>query len=252
MPEKSDIVQSVDLAIVVLMEVAKFADVRLSEIARNLGETKPRILRMLRTLEHRALIQKTSAGGYRLGNAVLVLGTAATTQIDLVKLADPILKSLGAKVNETIQLRIRDNTEALCIAKFEPSRDLRVHAVVGRRRPLYAGSSKVLLAFLPPRLQAELIPDDLLSITERTITSRSRLMRELELIRRQGYCISRGEVSEQLCSVSVPVMAVGGSVVAALNVAAPAFRTQKPDLDRFVNLLGEAAIRISKGLGWNG
>src|SRR3546814_5160083 len=76
MSEKTDILQSVDAALAVLMEVAKVADARLSEIARSLGETKPRTLRMLRTLEHPGLVQKTSEGGYRLGNAVLVLGTA--------------------------------------------------------------------------------------------------------------------------------------------------------------------------------
>ena len=252
MSGNTDLLQSVDLALQVLMEVARIADARLSEIARNLGETKPRILRMLRTLEHRGFVRKTAEGGYRLGNAVLVLGTAATTQIDLVKLASPILESVGAKVNETVQLRIRDNDEALCIAKFEPSRDLRVHATIGRRRPLYAGSSKVLLAFLPPKLQAELIPDELTPLTGRTITDRQRLMRELETIRNQGYCISRGEISEQLCSVAVPVRAVGGTVIAALNIAAPAFRTQRPDLDRYVDLLGSAARKISKGLGWDG
>jgi DNA-binding IclR family transcriptional regulator len=35
-------------------------------------------------------------------------------------------------------------------------------------------------------------------------------------------------------------------------VAAPAFRTQKSDLDRFVSLLTEAAKGISRGLGWVG
>lgn len=249
MEKRSDIVQSVDVAISILLEIAKHPDIRLSDMARNLGETKPRILRMLRTMERRKLTQKTLDGGYRLGNALLVLGTAASTQVDLVKVAAPILDKLGQKVNETVQLRIIDNGEALCIAKFEPSRDLRVHAMIGRRRPLYAGSSKALLAFLPPQLQETMVPATLDRLTSRTTTNRGKLMEELGRIRERGYCISRGEVTEHLVSVSVPILSSDGSVIAALNIAAPAFRTQEADLKHFVARLAEAARKISTGLG---
>ena len=44
--EKNNIIQSVDVCIDVLLNVAKNPDIRLTEIARNIGETKPRILRM--------------------------------------------------------------------------------------------------------------------------------------------------------------------------------------------------------------
>ncbi|WP_339776097.1 IclR family transcriptional regulator [uncultured Thalassospira sp.] len=250
--DKKHIIQSVDVALSVLLEVSREPGQTLSALARNLGETKQKTLRMLRTMERRKFIQRAEDGGYNLGNAILVLGTSASTQIDLVKLASPVLETLGQKMNETVQIRIRDNTEALCIAKFEPSRDLRVHAVVGRRRPLHAGSSKILLAFLSDNLIARILPQTLDRITGNTITSHAALMRELMNIRKQGFCISHGEVSDQLVSVSVPIFAVDGSVLAALNVAAPAFRTQKSDLDRFVSLLTEAAKGISRGLGWVG
>jgi IclR family transcriptional regulator, KDG regulon repressor len=250
MEENSNIIQAVDTAISVLMAVAQNPDARLTDIARKLDETKPRTLRMLRTLEHRGFVRKTPKGSYRLGNTIIVLGTAASTQVDLVKIATPILESIGQKVNETVQLRIIDNAESLCIAKFEPSRDLRVHALVGRRRPLYAGSSKVLLAFLPQQLQLQMLPAHLNRFTQRTITDRNKLMTQLHAIRKAGYCISRGEVSEQLVSVAVPVLAFDGSVIAGLNIAAPAFRTQDSDLDRFVILLKDASGKISRELGW--
>ena len=250
MGENTTHLQSVDTAISVLLAVAKTPDVRLSDIARTLNETKPRIMRMLRTLEHRGMVQKTEKGGFRLGNTLIVLGTAASTQVDLVRIANPIMEDVGQKVNETVQMRIIDNSDALCVAKFEPTRDLRVHAMIGRRRPLHAGSSKVLLAFLPPQVQEQMLPDELDRFTPRTITRRSRLAAELQAIRKTGHCISRGEVSEQLVSVAVPVLAFDGSVIAALNIAAPAFRTEENDLQRFVLLLKDAARQISKGLGW--
>ncbi len=247
---KSDILQSVDKSIDVLLHVAQHPDIRLSEIARNINETKPRILRMLRTLERRGLIRKNEKGGYRLGNTAIVLGTAASTQVDLVRVANPILEELGRKTNETTQLRIIDNGESLCIAKFEPMRDLRVQATIGRRRPISAGSYKVLLAFLQPQVRDQLIPGVLPRFTSKTITNREKLISELNNIRKQGFCVSYGEVSEQLVSVSVPVLAFDGSVIAAINVATPAFRTQQSDVSRYAALLREAAAKISAGLGW--
>jgi DNA-binding IclR family transcriptional regulator len=244
------IVQSLDVGLGVLMTVAKHPDIRLSEIARLKGETKPRILRMLRTLERRGLVRRDANGAYRLGNAAIVLGTAASTQVDLVRIANPILERLGQKVNETTQLRIIDNGESLCVAKFEPTRDLRVHSMIGRRRPLHAGSYKVLLAFLPPQIQAQMIPENLQKFTPRTITDQDQLVAELNRIRQLGHCISKGEVSDQLISVSVPVLAFDGSVIAAVNIAAPAFRTQESDAQRYATLLKEAAREISQGLGW--
>lgn len=205
---------------------------------------------MLRTLEQRGLVRRGENGTFRLGNTAIVLGTAASTQVDLVRIANPILERLGQKVNETTQLRIIDNGESLCVAKFEPTRDLRVHSMIGRRRPLHAGSYKVLLAFLPPQIQAQMIPKNPQKFTPRTITDHGQLVAELNKIRERGHCISQGEVSDQLISVSVPVLAFNGSVIAAVNIAAPAFRTQESDAQRYATLLKEAAREISRGLGW--
>lgn len=249
--QKSASIQSVNVAIDILMRLAETPNVSLTELALSLGETKQRILRSLRTMEQRGLVNRTHQNVYRLGNAMLVLGAAASTQIDLVKIAGPVLESVALKAYETVQLRIRLNAEALCIAKAEPSRDLRVHAVVGRRRPLYAGSSKVLLAFLPEALRDELLPVSFEGFTDRTITDRAKLLRELENIRNTGFCISRGEVSEQLVSVAYPIRGYDGIVLASISIAAPGFRTQEGDLSRFASLLTEAAARISSGLGWS-
>lgn len=240
----------VDRAIDVLMLVAKHPGATLSELARHAATSKTSVFRLLRTMEHRQMVRRAENGGYWLGNAILVLSTAAGSQIDFVKFASPVLEELTLKVNETVQLRVRDNSEALCVAKFEPSRDLRVHAVVGRRRPLYAGSSKVLLAYMPEEEQEEFITSVRPALTPNTITDSRRLRQTLRSIRERGYCISRGEVSEQLVSVSVPIFAIDGSVVAAINIAAPAFRTQDTDIERFRKLLQAAANRISTRLGW--
>lgn len=240
-----NIVYSVDFSMKVLLEIARTPGARLSDLARSVGLTKTRALRLLRTMIQTGFVQRDQAGGYRLGSAMLVLSAAATMQIDLVKIADPILEKLSAKVNETVQLRIRDHTETICIGKWESTRDLRVHAEVGRRRPLHAGSSKIFLAMMSDQLWEEMLPATLTSMTNNTITDRAALIRELVAIRAAGYCISRGEVRDHLVAVAVPVIGVDGSAVASVNIVAPGMRTNQTDLDHFRVLLFEACQKIS-------
>ncbi|MGO8264146.1 helix-turn-helix domain-containing protein, partial [Rhizobium ruizarguesonis] len=88
---------SVYVCIEVLLNVAKNPDIILTEVAHNLGETKQRILRMLRTLERRGLVRKSDTGTYRLGTTAIIIGTAASTQVDLVRIANTILEEVGQK-----------------------------------------------------------------------------------------------------------------------------------------------------------
>ncbi|WP_050747828.1 IclR family transcriptional regulator domain-containing protein [Sodalis glossinidius] len=76
-----------------------------------------------------------------------------------------------------------------------------MNAIIGRRRPLHTGSSKIFLAFMPEEERARLAD-----------------------IRQQHYNISRGEVSDDLLSISAPVFAAEQWVVATMSISAPAAR----------------------------
>lgn len=244
----SNILQSVDLALEVVNLIAHEPHVTLSELAKTLGETKPRILRVLRTLEQRGFVRRINERFYYLGISALVLGTAAANQIDLLKVSTPILEMVGTKINETVQLRIVENSTALCISKYEPPRDLRVRAVVGRRRPLYFGSRKILLAFLPAATQMALLPEGEITVPGHSSVSKQELMRELEDIRKKGYCVSRREIGEPLIGIGVPVLTENGSLLAAINISAPAFRTHDEDIERYISLLQDASAQLARKL----
>src|SRR5262249_30338895 len=143
----------VDCAIDLLLAVAQRPGVGVSELARKVGLTKARAFRLLHSMAARGLIEQEKQGTYHLGIQAVLLGKAAAEQIDLVRLAQPLLEKIGAICNESVQLRVRDNLESICVASWEPPRDVRFHAVTGKRRPLYVGAGKVLLAFAPPEVQ---------------------------------------------------------------------------------------------------
>ncbi|WP_292898477.1 MULTISPECIES: IclR family transcriptional regulator [unclassified Nitratireductor] len=244
------IVESVDKALDLLMEVARRPNIGVTDLARKTGLNKSRAYRLLHTMEQRQIVKRTKDGAYGLGDAMLVLGITASSQTDMIRLATPILEELCQRVNETVQLRTIDGMEALCVAKAEPSRDLRVHANVGRRRPLYAGSPKCLLAFQSQAFIDKCVPLRPVALTANTPRSRKAILAELTRIRRQGFCISRGEVSDHQVSCAAPVFTLDNSVVATVHVVAPAFRIQESELEHIIRLTTSSAARLSRALGW--
>ena len=148
-----------------------------------------------------------------------------------------------------MQLRIRDRQESQCVAKWEPARDLRVHTVVGRRRPLCVASSKVLLAHKSEDKREAILAGPLKRFTPNTITDPRRLRTRLEQIRKSPFSVSRDEMNEDLISITAPVFLTPGQVLAALNTAAPATRVEAR-IDELGAKVAEAARRISVAMGY--
>jgi DNA-binding IclR family transcriptional regulator len=243
-------VAAVDYAVDVLLAVAEMPDQGVSEIARRLGGSKQRIFRMLHTLEARGfLVRDAASKGYRLGFLALTLGTSAQEQNDLVRLAGLLIRALTETTHETVQLRIRDGGETVCVAKSEPKRDVRVNATVGRRSPLHVGSSKMFLAYMPQEEAERIIAVGLRRFTPNTITDPDRLRARLAAIRAAGHCISRGEMSIDLVSITAPVFDARGKLSATINVAAPAARVTDERAEEILRLAKDTAQQLSQLLG---
>ena len=246
-------VESVDRALNLLQTVSQEADLGVSEIARRSGDSKARAFRLLHTLEARGFLTRSEDGvGYRLGVATLALGNSAAEHLDIVRLSRPVLAELGARSGETIQLRVRDGRESICVAKWEPGRDLQVNGVIGRRRPLHVGSSKVLLAYLDEAEREAFLRGPLERFTRNTIVDPNKLRRRFEQIRRTGMSVSRGEVNDDLVSITAPIFDANGRIAASLNLAAPAQRAPESRHKQIGRMVKDAAHRISQAIGFRG
>lgn len=252
-PRSPYFVEAVDRALNLLLTVSREADLGVSEIARRSGDSKARAFRLLHTLEARGFLTRSDDGvGYRLGFAALALGNAATEHLDIARLSRPVLAELGEKTRETIQLRVRDGYESICVAKWEPGRDIQVNAVIGRRRPLHVGSSKVLLAYLDETEREAFLRGPLERFTPNSIIDPKKLRQKVEQIRRTGMQVSRGEVTEDLISITAPIFSADSRIAATLNVAAPANRVPEARHAEIGEQVKDAAHRISQAIGYRG
>lgn len=244
-------IDAVDCALDVLMVISTEPHLGVSEIARKLGASRQRIFRMLKNLELRGMVERSQDGkSYHLGYQALLVGNAARRQIDLVRLAEPVLAEVGSQVAETVQLRICDGLETFCLAKWEPEREIRVNAQLGRRRPLHTGSGKIFLAHMPDHQRAAYLAKPLHAYTANTLTDHQQLNACLAAIRQDGFNISRGEVSEDLLSLSAPVFNAEAKVIAAISISAPAIRVGEQDLSTWTAIVIDATGKLSRLLGY--
>jgi IclR family KDG regulon transcriptional repressor len=245
-------VAAVDEALGLLLLVATTPDLGVTELARRSGNTKARAYRLLTTLEGRNFVERHGDPAvYRLGTQSLMIGLAANEQIGLVTHAQRHLDQLREQFNETTQLRIMDGLETVCVAVAESTRDLRVSTHIGRRRPLYAGSSgKVMLAFGTDELRKSVMEGAFQKFTGNTL-SKTKLNQELVKVRAQGYATSSGEFTSEVTSIAAPVRDASGSVIATIVMSVPDTRAGEKALKGYIAGIVKQAALLSKELGYS-
>jgi DNA-binding IclR family transcriptional regulator len=227
----------------------------LRELSGALDAPKSSLLPLLQTLDRRGYIVQDDAGVYRLGTRILELSGGPGREADLRDIAYPEIKALAAKTGESAILATltSDHRAVVYIDKVESLHRIRATAAVGETRPLHSTSSgRLLLAHLPAAERKAVIDAiDLTPFTEKTITSRAALGRELEKVREEGFCINIDQSLLGHCAIAAPIRDRGGEVVAACVLSAPKDRVQNT-ISLLVHEVCAAAGEISRHLGFRG
>ena len=221
-------ITSVDNALRLLMLFRGQPRVRLSEASEHLGvalSTAHRLMAML--AYHGFVLQDPDSRAYVAGPALVEIGLAAVRQLDVRRHARPVLERIAADLGETVHLAVLDGGKVRYLDAVESPHALRVVARTGSAlAATCTASGKALLAALPDGEVTTLFPDDasLAALTARSITKRSRLLKELRAVRDRGFAVNRGESEEGVASVGVAVPGPRDVPVAALVVSAPVSR----------------------------
>ncbi|MFJ3055379.1 IclR family transcriptional regulator [Herbaspirillum sp. NPDC087042] len=244
-------VASVDSALQLLAIITDRPGLNLSELADCADMNTSRAFRLLTTLAGHRLVERVGDPAvYRLGTQALVMGLAAGRQIDLAAAAQAPLLKLVEMFNEACQVRVRDGFETVCIARVESTHAVRVHGVIGNRRPVHVGASgKLLMAYAPEAERERLLKRPLKQFTGRTRSDAAALHEELAAIVENGYALSQGEATPGAVAIAVPVMDARGNVLAALGMSIVESRYHKKALPELVREMSEAARELSRQLG---
>jgi len=218
-------VQVIQRAVAILLSLRGEHDgLSLAQIAVRVDLARSTVHRLVAALEQEHFVVSASAsGGFRLGPALA--GLAVSASRDLIPAIHPFLQELSRELNETVDLAVLEHDHVLFVDQVAATaRRLRAISAVGAVFPAHAtANGKALLACLSDAEVEQLLPPKLERLTPNTITSRTRLLKELEQIRADYIAVDHEEHTLGVCAVGTAVASPDGPV-AAVTVPLPAQR----------------------------
>ena len=199
------------------------------ELARRCGLPKSTISRLTYTLTKQGYLEHGQDGngnaGYRLGSAVMALGSAMLARMDMRQLARPLMQELADSSQAMVSLGIRDRLSMIYVENCRSESALTLSLDVGSRIPLattamgrayLAGSSDSERHVLMERIQ---------SLDEKTWPqTRAELDLSLAHHRQHGCCSSFGEWQKDVNAIAVAFRPAGGRAVMVVNCGGPGFK----------------------------
>ncbi len=249
MSEKSSSIQVIDRVASLLEAIAGYEEaISLKVLAADSGLHASTAFRILSSLTEHGFVEKSEAGGYRLGNKLVDLGSRAHAHVDILKQAREIMEKLCQQVEETVNLTLRQGDEVLYVERVVAKRMMRVEQVIGSRAPLHLTAvGKAMLGEMSGREVSEYAKrTGMPHYTVHSIRSLSGLQKSVRAAREQGYALDNEEAEIGVGCIGVIIRDGHGSVVAGLSVSCPMERRQ----DAWIELVKAAGEHISRRLGY--
>lgn len=206
-----------DKAVAVLDALAD-APLALAGLVDATGLPRATAHRLATALEAHGLVRRTDDGRFALGLRLVALGRAAADQLPLAEAAAPVLAELRDATGESVQLYVPDGDQRVCVAALESPHGLRTIVALGASLPIDRGSA-------------------------------GRALQGGAGDAGTGWVASVAEREPGVASVSAPVRAVDGSVVAAVSVSGPIERTGTDPGARYGAAVVHAAAAVEAAAG---
>ncbi len=222
--------------------------IRLADIVADCGLSKAtvhRILKELLRLGVLSIVEETKR--YRASLKLASLGAEIIANFDLRDHVHPQLIKLHLETKHICNMAIRQNAVGIYVDKIE-SQDygIKLYSEVGKSFPLHCTAlGKVLLAYCHPAEQKRLLARPLKSFTPNTITDIDLILRQLTIIRTQGYAVDNEEITRGIVCIAAPVFGHDETVICAISVTFPAYVGEDRGIEAQIDVLKRYAATIS-------
>ncbi len=246
-------VQSVDRTLDVLEALAsRRGATGISDLAQIVSLHVSTVHRLLATLVDRGYVrQDPDSSRYHLGSRVFTLANAADLHLDLRLVARPYLERMMRNSGETANLVTSSETEVIYLDQVASMHLVKMFTAPGMRAPLYCtGTGKVMLAHRTPDDAEVVLAAPMKRYTPKTIVTRGALETELNLIRKNGFCIDNEEMEEGVRCLAVPIYDRRNLCVGAMSVSGPTTRMTTERVDRLIPTAKAIALELSRQLGF--
>lgn len=215
------------------------------ELAARIGVPLSTAYRYVLLLREVGLLEAGDSG-IQVSPRAIDLARAAVAANGIIEIARPVIQRMRDQTGESALLVRRFNDSAVCVDRVESGQPIRLSFEPGQPLPLFGGASaKVMLAFMPDAERDRYIERLPKLLTDKQ--RRKTLLEELPAIRERGWAVSEAEVDPGVWAAAAAV-SNGRNVVAAVSVAAPAYRLARALRPRILDIVQKGAADISARL----
>ena len=220
-----------------------------TEIAGQVGLHKSSVSRLLATLEDEGVVERDERSRkFRLGVGLIGIAGPLLADLDVRRVALPVLQALTERTGETSALVVWSGTEAVTVEQVPSSHQVKHTNPLGwAYRSVQSASVQVFLALMPAEQALAMCREQGVlcdpSVEEEAVVAL------LQQARERGYSVNYGLTSLDEVGIAAPVADYRGEVVAAVLLAAPLYRTSESSVPELAAHVVESAAAISACLG---
>lgn len=213
------------------------------ELAKRSGLPKSTISRLTYTLTKLGYLEHaedpaTGAAGYRLGSAVLALGSTMLARMDMRAVARPLMQELADQAQAMVSLGTRDRLSMIYVENCRSESALTLSLDVGSRIPLATTAmGRAYLAACSEAERRDLLQKVRDKDPQHWPQVEAGVTRALEEYERLGCCTSFGEWQKDVNAIAIAFRPQTGRGAMAINCGGPGFNLSPDYLLREVRPL---------------
>lgn len=223
-----------------------------NQIAERTGLAKSTVSRLTYTLTEMGYLRfSPSLNKYRLGTAVLSLSYSLLGQMDVRRVARPLMQALAEHTLAAVNLGVRDRLSMVYIDTYRNASTYAVQLDVGSQ--ISIATTSMGRAYL-----AALQKEERLAVMEKIRESDEQnwpqvqegITRAIEEYREKGYCLSLGEWRKEVHAIAVPLVPGDGSEIMVFSCSGASFQLRPQIMDedigpRLLNLVGNVKTALT-------
>ncbi|GFE59758.1 IclR family transcriptional regulator [Geobacter sp. AOG2] len=214
------------------------------EIAVRTGLPKPTISRLTHTLTRLGyLAYSEKFGKYHLDSAVLALGYSFLVNMDVRRIARPLMQELAEYAQASVALGVQDRLNMLYVEAYRSSATVTLTLDVGSQIPIATTSmGRALLCALPEADRNQLLDQVRLRNEAEWPRIRAGIDQAMKDYAERGFCLSLGDWKRDVHAVAAPLIPSDGSRILIFSCAGAAFQLRRHMLEddigpRLLNLI---------------
>jgi DNA-binding IclR family transcriptional regulator len=215
------------------------------DIAERTGLPKPTISRLTYTLTRMGyLYHDEKLGKYQLGTGVLSLGFSLLTNMDVLKIARPVMQELADYSHTVVSVGTRDRLGMIYLdGRHSTDATVSLRREPGTRVPIATTAmGRALLCGLPETEREQLMNNIRQRDPDNWQKHKTGIEQALRDYHERGFCLSIGDWRSDVNAIGVPMLPIAGTRLLTFNCAAPSFVLRQHMLEddigpRLVNLV---------------